>query len=146
MMTLPKDFRELLSIFAAHEVQYLIVGGYAVAYYGYVRATNDLEIWISTDGANAEKVVRSLIEFGFSEQDLDVETFTRNDQVIRMGMPPFRIELLTSVSGLDFSSVYSHRVAVNIEGLSVSFIDLENLKINKRTAGRHKDLDDLENL
>jgi predicted nucleotidyltransferase len=146
MMTLPKDFRELLSIFAAHEVQYLIVGGYAVAYYGYVRATNDLDIWISTDGANAEKVVRSLIEFGFSEQDLDVETFTRNDQVIRMGMPPFRIELLTSVSGLDFSSVYSHRVAVNIEGLSVSFIDLENLKINKRTAGRHKDLDDLENL
>ncbi len=146
MMTLPKDFKELLSIFNAHEVRYLVVGGYAVAYYGYVRATNDLDIWIDNEDSNIEKVIRSLIEFGFPEKDLKAETFSRNDQIIRMGVPPFRIELLTSVSGIVFSSVYPHRVSANLDGISVSLIDLKNLKINKQASGRHKDLDDLENL
>ncbi|MBN2352249.1 MAG: hypothetical protein JXD23_06720 [Spirochaetales bacterium] len=146
MMTLPKDFKELLSIFNANDVHYLVVGGYAVAYFGYVRATNDLDIWIDNCASNVEKVIRCLVEFGFPERDLHAEAFTQKDNIIRMGVPPFRIEILTSVSGLTFAAVYPHRVIAKISDIEILFIDVKHLKINKKASGRHKDLDDLENL
>jgi predicted nucleotidyltransferase len=146
MMKLPNDFKELLRIFNAHEVRYLVVGGYAVVYYGYVRATDDLDIWVANGEADIAKVRLSLNEFGFPESDIRHIDFKKPDHIVRMGVPPFRIELLTGVSGLVFEKVYQKRETIRIDGVELSLIDLENLKINKKASGRHKDLDDLENI
>lgn len=145
-MKLPKDFKELLNIFNDNHVEYLIVGGYAVAYYGYVRATNDIDIWISNEKSNIQRVIKSLMDFGFPKGELKPDAFEKNDRIIRMGVPPFRIELLTGVSGLNFKETFPTRKIVQIDDIDISIIDLEHLKINKKAAGRYKDLDDLENI
>jgi len=143
---LPSDFSEFLKLLNEHRVRYLLVGGYAVAYHGYVRATADLDIWVEQSTENAEAIVACLIEFGFSVEKLDPELFLVSDRVVRMGFPPFRIELLTSVSGLEFQDSYDQRIQENWSDADISIIDLESLKVNKKAAGRHQDLDDLENL
>jgi predicted nucleotidyltransferase len=146
MMKLPKDFKELLNIFNEREVQYMVVGGYAVVYYGYVRATDDINIWINNDDKNVQKVIQGLGEFGFPADELKQVEFEKDNQIIRMGIPPFCIELLTGVSGLSFSETYSDRVTAYIDDIKIHLINLEHLKANKKASGRHKDLDDLENL
>ncbi|MFH1620367.1 MAG: hypothetical protein ABIG11_10765 [bacterium] len=128
------------------KAEYLIIGGYAVGFYGYPRATADLDIWIATGKENAVKVAEVLKEFGFNLPEVTPEVFQKKDKVIRMGNPPLRIEILTSISGVDFDKAYSERAIESIEGLTVNLISLENLKINKKASGRHKDLDDLEHL
>ena len=143
---LPPDFKELLKLLNSHQVEYLVIGGYAVAYHGYPRATADIDVWIAANPENAVKVVEVLKEFGFGSPELTPELFQKPDQIIRMGVPPIRAEILTRVSGLEFSSCYPHRIVDLIDGVQVNLIDLANLKINKKAAGRHKDLDDLENL
>ena len=135
-----------MCIFNENKVEYLVVGGYAVAHYGYVRATNDIDIWVNNDIENVSKIIKSLVKFGFSEKDLDKDIFTKDDQIIRMGVPPFRIELLTGVSGINFNETYPDKNIITIDDISISIIDLKNLKKNKKASGRHKDLDDLENL
>lgn len=143
---LARDFSEFLRSLTSHGVRYLVVGGYAVAWYGYPRATQDLDIWIGIDAANAESVTAAIRDFGFSAPNLAASLFLGPGKVVRMGFPPVRIEVLTSVSGLDFDSAFSRRVEADLGGQSVWLIDLEDLKANKRAAGRHKDLDDLEHL
>jgi predicted nucleotidyltransferase len=141
---LPPDFREFLQLLNSHEVRYLLVGGYAVGLYGYPRATADMDIWVATDAKNVEGVLAALSEFGFAE--VDPEVFAKEKQVLRMGVPPLRIELLTGVSGVEFENCYSQRALVNLGGVEVSLIGLEDLKVNKAASGRHKDLNDLEHL
>jgi hypothetical protein len=143
---LPDDFSEFLKLLNKHRVKYLLVGGYAVAYHGYVRATADLDIWVDRSRTNAEAIVACLTEFGFTVEKLEPELFLVSNRVVRMGLPPFRIEILTSVSGLDFQDAYQQRIEEYWSDTDISIIDLESLKVNKKAAGRHQDLDDLENL
>jgi hypothetical protein len=129
-----------------HDVQYLLIGGYAVAYHGYPRATVDLDIWIAINPRNAERVVLVLREFGFDPPELEASLFLEPDKVVRMGMPPMRLELLTTVSGVVFEACYANRVSDMIDGVEIDLISLSDLKRNKQASGRHKDLNDLENL
>jgi len=146
IMNLPPDFREFLRLLNAHQVEYLLIGGYAVAYHGYPRATADMGIWIATHPRNAAQVVAALKEFGFDVPELSVELFQTENQIVRMGKPPVRIEIVTGISGVNFAECYAARVIHVLDGLEVSLISLHHLKLNKRAAGRYKDLDDLENL
>ena len=143
---LPNDFSEFLKLLNKHRVRYLLIGGYAVAYHGYVRATADLDIWIEQSIENAEAVFACLTEFGFTVEILDPDLFLVSDRLVRMGLPPFRIEILTSVSGLEFQDSYDQRIEENWSDTVISIIDLVSLKVYKKAAGRHQDLDDLENL
>jgi hypothetical protein len=143
---LPPDFKEFLKLLNAHQVEYLLIGGYAVGYHGYPRATVDMDIWIAMHPANAERTVTVLKEFGFDIPELSPALFLKKWQVIRLGVPPVRIELATTVSGVNFSECYAERVEDVLEDVKVNLISLKHLKINKEACGRHRDLADLENL
>lgn len=143
---LPPDFKEFLRLLNAHRVEYLLIGGHAVAYHGYPRATADMNVWIAIGPENAEKMVRALNEFGFSDPEISPALFLQEGQIIRMGVPPLRIEIATSISGVDFADCYAERVLGVLDGVDVSLIGLRHLRINKRACGRHKDLADLDNL
>ena len=110
IMNLPPDFREFLRLLNAHQVEYLLIGGYAVAYHGYPRATADMGIWIATHPRNAAQVVAALKEFGFDVPELSVELFQTENQIVRMGKPPVRIEIVTGISGVKFAECYAARV------------------------------------
>lgn len=103
---LPPDFSEFLRLLNANEVRYLLVGGYAVGYHGYVRATADMDILVARDEENAQRLVDILQEFGFGVEDLSPELFLEEERVIRMGVPPVRIEILISISGVEFDECY----------------------------------------
>jgi hypothetical protein len=143
---LPRDFREFLRSLNAHEVEYLLIGGYAVSYHGYPRATADMDIWVAVHPANAGRIVAALKEFGFDLPDLSPELFLREWQIIRLGAPPVRIEIATTISGVDFAECYAERVEDILDGVPANLINLDHLKRNKRAAGRHQDLADLEHL
>jgi predicted nucleotidyltransferase len=135
-----------LKLLNYHNVKYLLIGGYAVAYHGYPRATADIDIWVERKTENADNLIRVLKEFGFSDEDITRDLFLGEAKIIRMGVPPLRIELLTSISGLLFSDCYKHRIVDTIDGVKLDIISLEDLKRNKKASGRHKDLADLDHL
>jgi len=143
---LPPDFKEFLRSLQEHDVRYLLIGGYAVGYHGYPRATQDLDVWIAISPANAGRMVDALRAFGFDSPQLRDGLFTQEKSIIRMGLPPMRIEIVTTISGVEFEECYASRVLDRLDGVEVSLIDLEHLKTNKKASGRHKDLDDLEHL
>jgi hypothetical protein len=143
MIQLAPDFKEFLRLLNSRKVEYLLIGGYAVGYYGYPRPTGDMDIWIAMSPANAERVVVALEEFGFS---CPVELLMEKNKVVRMGVPPFRIEILTTIDGVDFSQCYADRLQVFLDGVEASLIGLPQLKLNKKASGRSKDITDLENL
>jgi hypothetical protein len=143
---LPPDFKEFLKLLSAHEVEYLLVGGYAVGYHGYPRATADMDIWVAVHTTNAERLVAAVKNFGFDVPDLSADLFLQEGQIVRMGVPPIRIEIMTKISGVGFDHCYRERVVAVVDDVQVNLIGLHHLKINKKAAGRHKDWDDLENL
>lgn len=143
---LPPDFKEFLQLLNAHQVEYLLIGGYAVGYHGYPRATADMDIWVAINPQNAKKMVAVLDEFGFGTPELSADLFLKEDQIVRMGVPPIRVEILTTISGVKFETCYAERVVDMIDDVDVNLISLANLKANKQASGRHKDLNDLENL
>ena len=143
---LPPDFKEFLRLLNVHKVEYLLIGGYAVSYHGYPRATADMDIWVAIYPANADRVVAALKEFGFDLPDLSPELFLRQWQIIRLGVPPVRIEIATTISGVDFAECYASRVQDTLDGVLVNLINLNHLKANKKASGRHQDLADLEHL
>src|SRR5215471_14684564 len=102
-LQLPADLREFLKLLNAARVEYLLVGGYAVGYYGYPRATADMDVWVARSARNAAKLVQVLRDFGFGVKQLTPQLFLTGDQVVRLGEPPLRIEILTSISGVDFA-------------------------------------------
>lgn len=124
----------------------MLVGGYAVGYYGYPRATVDIDIWIERSEANADKAVAVLEEFGFENAGSQRKWLLEQDKVVRMGREPNRIELLTGIDGVDFLDCSSRGIEAQIDGISVRIIALEDLKANKKASGRYKDLNDLEHL
>lgn len=145
-MTFNRDFKEFIASLNANGVRYLIVGGYAVAFHGHPRYTKDLDVWIEVSQENARRVMQSLETFGFGGLDLNADDFSRPDQIIQLGYPPHRIDLLTSADGVSFAECHAARVEAEIEGVKICFINLEHLVQNKRASGRHQDLADIENL
>ena len=143
---LPNDFKEFLKLLNSHQVEYLLIGGYAVSYHGHPRTTADMDIWVAIQKENAEKVVTVLKAFGFDTPQLTADLFLRENQIIRMGTPPMRIELLTTISGVRFGECYSERIIGIIDDVEVQIINLEHLKRNKQASGREKDLADLKHL
>ena len=141
---LPPDFKEFLRLLSSHAVEYLLIGGYAVNYHGYPRATVDMDFWVGIDPSNAAKVAKVLREFGFTQATASL--FLDPGKVIRMGVPPLRIELLTSVSGLEFPAAFRNRIVAELDGVPVNLVSLDDLKTNKQASGRHRDLADLEQL
>jgi predicted nucleotidyltransferase len=145
-MQLAPDFKEFLKLLNENGVKYLLIGGYAVGYHGYPRATNDLDVWIEAEPENVTRVVSALRQFGFNTPELTESLFLQQQKIIRMGIPPMRIEVATSISGVSFEECYPKRVVANMDGVDVTLISLHDLKVNKKASGRHKDLDDLEHL
>jgi len=143
---LTDDFKEFLKSFNDQHVEYLLVGGYAVGLHGYPRATIDLDVWVRPDLANASRVISALRAFGFETTSLKEQLFVSLESLVRFGVPPFRIEIMTAIDGVQFDACHRRAVHFNIDGMSVPVISLADLKVNKRAAGRHKDLNDLENL
>jgi hypothetical protein len=144
--SLTRDFKEFLQCLNDHGVRFLVIGGHAVGFHGYPRATADLDVWVDLDPKNAEMLVQALVEFGFNVPDLNKEMFLQRDRIIRMGIAPNRIEILTGIDGVTFAEAYQNRIKAETEGLMLSYISLSDLKKNKKASGRNKDLDDLENL
>jgi len=140
---LPPDFKEFLRLLNSNEVEYLLIGGYAVGYYGYPRPTGDMDIWIARTPDNAQRVVDALREFGFTCKK---EFLLEHRKVVRMGVPPFRLEILTTISGVEFPPCYAERLQVVLDEIEVNLISLPHLKLNKKASARSKDITDLENL
>lgn len=142
----PPDFSEFLKSLTDHGVEFLLVGGFAVALHGYPRATADMDVWIARRHDNAVRVVAALRAFGFDLPNLSPEIFEEPDRVVRMGQAPLRIEILTDIDGVEFGACAGRSDTTTIDGTQIPVISLSDLKANKQACGRAKDLDDLENL
>lgn len=141
-----QDFKEFVQLLIKHNVEYLIVGGYAVGIHGHPRYTGDLDIWLNPSEVNAEKILKVVNEFGFSSYKLSIDDFMSDGNVIQLGYPPLRIDLLTEIDGVQFDQCYPNKLIVEIEDMKVNFISYHDLITNKNATGRHRDLDDIENL
>ncbi len=137
------DFLDMLSALSAEDAEYLIVGAYALAVHGRPRATGDLDIWIGTSVENRGRVWRALERFGAPLDALRVDDLASDDLVFQIGVAPQRIDLLTSIDGVDFETAWAERVETEIEGLRVPVISRLLLAVNKRASGRPQDIADL---
>lgn len=146
MHALHKDFKEFLQLLNQHQVRYLIVGGYAMAYHGYVRATGDLDIFFAATQVNATRLVKVLKLFGFDLPQIRAALFLKPKSLIRLGHEPVKLELMNDISGVDFKRCHQSRVMSTVDGVDVPFIALDQLIANKRAADRTKDRADLEEL
>ena len=133
-------FRDILSALSAEEAEFLVVGAYALAAHGLPRATGDLDIWVRPSESNASRVWRALLRFGAPLSAYEVKDFHTPDTVFRMGLPPTQVDLLTTISGVDFDSAWPARVQSEVEGITIHVIGVEDQIRNKRAAGRPKDL------
>lgn len=145
-MFVNSDFSDLLRIFNANHVRYLVIGGYAVVQYAEPRFTKDLDVWISTDSANAEAVYKSLKEFGSPLTDLTVEDFSEEGYFFQMGVSPVRVDVLMGIPGTNFEECWKRRVEVDFDGLKICFISKQDLITAKRASGRPQDLIDADSL
>jgi predicted nucleotidyltransferase len=144
--SLSLDFKEFLKCLNVHEVEYLLIGGHAVAYHGYPRSTANMDVWVEVSETNATKFVAALAEFGFGIPELPPPVFLKAGRIIRLGVLPNRIEVQTVIDGVQFVECYPRRMVAEIDGVRVNLIALEDLKTNKRACGRSKDLADLDHL
>lgn len=139
------EFKELLSIFNAHGVKYLIVGGYAVGFHSQPRATKDIDLWVKPDADNASALYAALKEFGAPLKDLTVSDFAKPGEFFRMGQPPVMVDLMPEISGLDFDPAWERRVEGVVDdhtGLKAVFISAPDLVASKLSAGRPQDIAD----
>ncbi|MBI3718067.1 MAG: hypothetical protein HY252_05680 [Sphingobacteriales bacterium] len=140
------DFKEFAELLIKHKVKYLVVGGYAVGIHGHPRYTGDLDIWLLPEKENAAKIMAAVKDFGFGSLSITAEDFIKEENVIQLGYPPLRIDLLTSIDGVSFDECYENKKVVTVDGLAVNFIGYNDLIKNKRATGRQQDLGDIENL
>ena len=140
------DFEEFFRLLNDHEVRYLLVGGYAFAVHAFPRFTNDLDIWIDTDVENAEKILQVLNDFGFQGLEITNEDLTNPDRIIQLGYPPLRIDSLTDIDGVDFSTAWENKDTTNYGKQKINIINRELFIRNKLASGRQKDKEDLEKL
>jgi hypothetical protein len=146
MIEFPRDFKEFLKLLNSKEIEYLVIGGYAVGFYGYPRATGDMDVWIAVNEKNALMMVNALRQFGFDLPDLKKEIFLAEKKVIRMGIPPMRLEILTSIDGVIFETCFKNRVVADFGDFKVNFISKNDLLLNKCSSGRPQDLVDFNKL
>ena len=142
------SFKEFLILLNEYEVEYIVIGGYAVAIHGYVRATGDADIWVNPTTENADKMLTVMLHFGFGEYDFKLEDFlvTNETGFVSFGDEPFKIEILTKTFGVTFPEAYQHRKIVELDGINVNFMGFDDLITNKKALSREKDLNDLANL
>lgn len=145
-LKLNPDFKEFLKLLNSHGVEYLVIGGYAVAAHGHPRYTKDIDIWVHATEDNAPRLIKALKDFGFSSLGLVDSDFLEPDTVVQLGYPPRRIDLLTSPSGVDFKESFPNRIVTDVEGVQIPIIGLEQLRANKLASGRPQDLADIDHL
>jgi hypothetical protein len=145
-MNLNRDFQEFVELFVAHEVQFLIVDGYALAAHGHPRYTKELDVWVWLGPENAQRILAAIEEFGFGGLGLTVSDFQEPDVVVQLGQEPQRIDILTYASGLEFSEAYKNRVYIPVGDVQVPFISVDDLRTNKLATGRPRDIADAADL
>jgi hypothetical protein len=145
-MNLNQDFQEFVELFVEHEVEFLIVGGYALAAHGHPRYTKDLDVWVWIGAENAQRIMTALEEFGFGDLGLTAADFQDPDVMVQLGHEPQRIDILTFASGLHFSDAYKNRVYVTIGKVQAPFISVDDLRTNKLATGRPRDIADVADL
>lgn len=143
---LTQEYKEFVELLNANEAEYIVVGAYAVARYGYVRATGDIDIWVNATPENAQRVIRTLQQFGLGGLGYSIADFTTPDTIVQLGVAPLRIDLLTSVDGVEFTTCYAQREIRVLDEVPINFISLADLRRNKASTGRLKDQLDLQNL
>jgi len=143
---LPPDFADFLKLLSSHGVEFLLIGGYAVGLHGYPRGTADLDVWVSMTPTNAQRIVDALREFGFNTPELQPSLFLEQDKLVRMGVPPLRIDILTSIAGVSFEECFNRRDVVSAGDIEIPVISLPDLKTNKKATGRRQDLADIDHL
>ncbi|OIP92159.1 MAG: hypothetical protein AUK24_01945 [Syntrophaceae bacterium CG2_30_49_12] len=145
-MEVQKDFKELLELFNGHNVEYMIVGAYALAYHGAPRFTGDIDIFIHPSPENAQKILSALADFGFGSMNLKIEDFKNPNSVVQLGVPPVRIDIITSITGVDWEEADKGKIEGLYGDVPVCFLGREQYIANKRAVGRKKDLADIESL
>ncbi len=145
-MQLDPDFREFVASFNEHDVRYLVVGGYALAAHGLPRATGDLDAWVWVNEQNAARILTALQAFGFGGLGLEASDFDHPDSVIQLGYPPYRIDILTSIDGVDFEDAWERRLSIDIDGLHLNVIGRDDLLRNKIAADRPQDRADVHRM
>jgi len=145
-MEAQKDFKELLELFNGHKVEYMIVGAYALAFYGVPRFTADIDIFVHPSPENAKKILSALTDFGFSSLNLTIEDFQNPDSVVQLGVPPVRIDIITSITGITWEDADQGKQEGLYGSVPVYFLGKKQYITNKRATGRKKDLADLESL
>ena len=145
-MEIQTDFKELLELLNANSVKYMIVGGYALAFHGAPRYTGDIDIFIKPDMENARRMMKALDEFGFGSVGIDISDFINEDNVVQLGVPPVRIDIITSMSGVAWEEAFLSKVEGKYGDVPVFYIGIDQFIKNKKSIGRKKDLADLEAL
>lgn len=145
-MEIESDFKELLALLNSHHVEYLLVGAYALAFHGAPRFTGVLDVFVRPDAGNSTRLMAALTEFGFGSVGLSAEDFQKVDQVVQLGVPPVRVDLITGISGVSWDEADAGSVDAELDGVRVRFIGRKQFVANKRAIGRKKDLADLEAL
>lgn len=143
-MRLEKDFEEFITLLNEHDVEYLIVGAYAVAYYARPRNTGDIDFFVNNADANITNLLMVLEDFGFGSLELDVDDFKDDDMVLQLGYEPIRIDIMTSISGITFNEAFSNKNKGELGDQVAYFISLVDLITNKRASDRTQDLADAE--
>jgi predicted nucleotidyltransferase len=145
-MTLEKDFEDFVCLLNKHSVDYMIVGGYALAFHGKPRHTGDLDIWINVSEENALRIVRVVNEFGMASLGMTEGDFSQKGIITQIGYPPLRIDILNEIDGVDFTEAYPNKLIIDIDGLPVNYIGLDDLIKNKQASARNQDIADINEL
>jgi len=145
-MTLDKDFEDFIAFLNKHQVDYMVVGGYALAFHGKPRHTGDLDIWINLSEDNAQKMVIVFSEFGMASLGMTKADFLQKGAITQIGYPPLRIDVINEIDGISFEEAYPNKLIIDVEGLPVNYIGLDDLIKNKETSGRSRDLSDVNEL
>lgn len=145
-MTLEKDFEDFVALLNKHQVNYMIVGGYALAFHGKPRHTGDLDIWIDISEDNAEKMTAVIADFGMKSLGITSDDFLQKGIITQIGHPPLRIDILNEIDGVYFQDAYINKLIIDIDGLIINYIGLDDLIKNKQSSGRSQDLTDVKTL
>jgi len=146
MAELPKNFLEFSRLLNDHNVRYLIVGGYAVIHHGYPRSTVDFDVFVAMDKKNARALTKAITDFGFDPTEFAPDFFLTPSSILMIGREPWRIDVFTSIKGLEFNEAYKKRVYLEVAGIRIPFVSKSDLIVSKRTANRPRDQDDLKRL
>lgn len=141
-----KDFEDFIALCNQYNLEYLVIGGFAVSIHGYPRTTKDLDVCINKTEENANRIIKILNDFGFGSLNFKIEDFLKDNIIAQLGYAPVRIDILNDLNGIDFNEAYKNKRVVNMNGIPVSFIGFNELILNKERAGRDQDLLDVKKL